>query len=92
MSQWPRTLSEFLGTNVQSYTRKKKQNKKAHVSKMSTCNLNSFVGTVNVRTHTHSDSRAHVPYDSLRLLVHEGLQTAPQVKRLRGIHLGGGGG
>lgn len=52
MSQWPRTLSEFLGTNVQSYTHKKKE--KAHVSEMSTCNLNSFVGTVNVQSHTHT--------------------------------------
>lgn len=52
---------------------------------MSTCNLNSFVGTVNV--HTHTDSRTHVPHDSLCLRVREGLQTAPHLEKQRGSHL-----
>lgn len=55
---------------------------------MSTCNLNSFVGTVNVHTHSFTHTIHALMSLMIRCLqLHEGLQAAPQVKTLRGIHL-----
>lgn len=83
MSQWPHTLSKFLGTNVHSYAYKK-----AHVSKMSTCSLNSFVWTVN----EHARTRTHTPsHTVLSLMIRpiclsaQVYNSAPYVEKLREI-------